>query len=70
MKFFCVKEFFFVNFDFQNECKNEFEDNNEKVHPDSLGVKRFLTTLFTCLEQLYQIRTTKSGYNFCLLYLY
>ena len=28
--FFGVKEFFFVNFDFKNECKNEFEDNNEK----------------------------------------
>ena len=22
--------FFFVNFDFKNGCKNEFEDNNEK----------------------------------------
>ena len=27
--FFGVKEFFFVNFDFKNGCKNEFEDNNE-----------------------------------------
>ena len=30
MKCFCVKEFFFVNFDYKNGCKNEFEDNNEK----------------------------------------
>ena len=30
MKFFCIKEYFFVNFDFKNGCKNEFEDNNEK----------------------------------------
>ena len=30
MKFFVVKEFFFVNFDLKNGCKNEFEDNNEK----------------------------------------
>ena len=30
MKFFGVKDFFFVNFDFNNVCKNEFEDNNEK----------------------------------------
>ena len=30
MKFFDVKEFFFVNFDFKNGCKNEFQDNNEK----------------------------------------
>ena len=22
--------FFFVNFDFRNWCKNEFEDNNDK----------------------------------------
>lgn len=30
MKFFGVKEFFFVNFDFKNGCKEEFEDDNEK----------------------------------------
>ena len=30
MKFFVVKEFFFVNFYFKNGCKNESEDNNEK----------------------------------------
>ena len=30
MKFFGVKEFFFVNFDFKNGSKNEFEDNYEK----------------------------------------
>ena len=30
MKFFSVKEFFFVSFDFKNGCKNEFQDNNEK----------------------------------------
>ena len=30
MKFFGVKEFFFVNFDFKSGCKNEYEDNNEK----------------------------------------
>ena len=28
-KFFGVKEFF-VNFDYKNGCKNEFEDNKEK----------------------------------------
>ena len=28
--FFCVNWFFFINFDFKNECKNEFRDNNEK----------------------------------------
>ena len=28
--FFGVKEFFFMNFDFKNGCKNEFKDNNEK----------------------------------------
>ena len=28
--YFCVKEFFFRNFDFQNCCKNEFEDRKEK----------------------------------------
>ena len=30
INFFDVKEFFFVNLDFQNERKNEFKDNNEK----------------------------------------
>ena len=31
MKFFrCQEISFFVNFDFKNECKNEFQDNNEK----------------------------------------
>ena len=29
MKFFGAKDFFFVNFDFINERKIEFEDNNE-----------------------------------------
>ena len=29
-KFFGVKEFFFINFDFKNGCKNEFKGNNEK----------------------------------------
>ena len=28
--FFGVKEFFFMNFDFKNGCKNEFKDNSEK----------------------------------------
>ena len=28
--FFGVKEFFFINFDFRNGCKNQFKDNNEK----------------------------------------
>ena len=28
--FFSVKKFFFVNSDFKNGCKNEFQDNNEK----------------------------------------
>ena len=30
MKFFWCQGIFFVNFDFKNGCKNEFEDNNEK----------------------------------------
>ena len=30
MKFFGVKEFFFINLDFKNGYKNEFQDNNEK----------------------------------------
>ena len=30
MKFFWCQGIFFVNFDFINGCKNEFEDNNEK----------------------------------------
>ena len=30
MKFFGVKEFFRMNLDFKNGCKNEFQDNNEK----------------------------------------
>ena len=30
MKLFWCQEFFFENFDFINECKNEFKDNNEK----------------------------------------
>ena len=30
MKFFWYQVIFFANFDFKNECKNEFEDNNEK----------------------------------------
>ena len=30
MKFFWCQGIFFVNFDFKNECENEFEDNNEK----------------------------------------
>ena len=30
MKFFCDKEFFFMNFDFKNGCKNELKNNNEK----------------------------------------
>ena len=30
INFFCVKEFFRLNFDFKNGCKNEFKDNNEK----------------------------------------
>ena len=43
MKFFWCQGIFFVNFDFENVCKNEFEDNNEKScsrfkTPDSLGV--------------------------------
>ena len=28
--FFRVEEFFFMNFNFKNRCKNEFKDNNEK----------------------------------------
>ena len=30
MKYFDVKEFFRINFDLKNRCKNEFKDNNEK----------------------------------------
>ena len=30
MKFFWCQGIFFVNFDFKNGCKNEFEVNNEK----------------------------------------
>ena len=30
MKFFWCQGIFFVNFDFKNRCRNEFEDNNEK----------------------------------------
>ena len=30
MKFFAVKEFFFINFESKNERKNEFKDNIEK----------------------------------------
>ena len=30
INFFGVKEFFRMNFDFKNACKNEFKDNNEK----------------------------------------
>ena len=30
MKFFGVKKFFCMNFDFKNGCKNEFKDKNEK----------------------------------------
>ena len=30
MKFFGVKEFFCMNSDFKNGCKNEFKDINEK----------------------------------------
>ena len=31
MKFFGVKEFFCMIFDFKNGCENEFKDNNEKI---------------------------------------
>ena len=30
MNFFWCQGMFFVNLDFKNRCKNEFEDNNEK----------------------------------------
>ena len=30
MKFFGVKEFFYMISDFKNGCNNEFEDSNEK----------------------------------------
>ena len=33
--YFGVNEFFSVNFDFENKCKNEFQDNNEKSAADS-----------------------------------
>ena len=29
MKCFRVKEFFSVNFDYKNACKDDFQDNNE-----------------------------------------
>ena len=41
MNFFGVKEFFRINFDFKNWCKNEFKDNNEKSC--SWSKKGFLT---------------------------
>ena len=28
--FFVSRNFFFINFDFKNECENEFKDNDEK----------------------------------------
>ena len=31
MKLFWYQGFFFVNFDFQNGCKNELQDTNEKL---------------------------------------
>ena len=31
MNFFGAKEFFYMNFDFKNSCKNLFKDNNEKT---------------------------------------
>ena len=30
MNFFVAKEFFYMNFDFKNGCKNKFKDDNEK----------------------------------------
>ena len=46
MKFFQCQGIFFVNFDFNNGCKNEIQENKEKtcsrfqrVQPDSLGFK-------------------------------
>ena len=30
MKRFWCQGFFFINFDFKNECKNEFQDDDEK----------------------------------------
>ena len=30
MKFFGAKEFFYMIFDFKNDCRNEFKDNNKK----------------------------------------
>ena len=30
MNFFGAKEFFYINFDFKNGCKNDFKDNNKK----------------------------------------
>ena len=35
MKFFGCQGFFFVNFDFKNECKNEFLDNMKNRAADS-----------------------------------
>ena len=32
MKFFGVKDFCSINFDFRNGCKNELKDNNEKSY--------------------------------------
>ena len=31
MKFFGVKEFFYMIFDLKNGCKKEFNDNNKKI---------------------------------------
>ena len=35
MKFFSCQGIFFVNFDFKNGCKNEFENNNKNQEADS-----------------------------------
>ena len=37
MKLFWCQEFFFVNFDFENECKNEFQDHKKNHAEDSKG---------------------------------
>ena len=34
MKGFWCQKIFSMNFDFKNECKNEFKDNNEKFSAD------------------------------------
>ena len=49
-EFFSCQGIFFRNFDFKNECKNEFEDNNEKLlswSRKAVSHKFYFTTVWT-----------------------